>query len=109
MITAPSVPRVVVYEGPRSEALDSSLRTRLLQNLLERGYAVRRVGGPEVSVGDHQTEEPLVLGCFRGQLPEHQGSLPVRLRDITGLALDEILALVVATCTATAPTTGKRW
>jgi NAD-dependent dihydropyrimidine dehydrogenase PreA subunit len=112
--TSHSLARVILYEGPRSEAMDSSLRSRLLQSLLERGHAVRRVGGPEVSVeGPVQAEQPLVLGCFRGQLPGHtndQTSLPVRLRDITGLGLDEILALVDTICTPTAMTTnGKRW
>src|SRR5437660_3958373 len=106
--------RVILYEGPRSEPLELPLRARLLQSLLERGYAVRRVRGHEVSLhSSGQAEEPLILGRFGGQLPEFPEDypdLPVRLRDITGLTLEEIVALVDNLCAPVVmQTNGKRW
>ena len=103
MIETPlSVPRVILYEGPRAEPLECELRNGLLQGLLERGYAVRRIRGPEVSLDcSAQAEEPLILGRFGGRLPEPGNNvldLPVRLRDITGLALEDVLALVETLC-----------
>jgi NAD-dependent dihydropyrimidine dehydrogenase PreA subunit len=112
--TTLAVPRVILYEGPRAEPLEGELRNRLLQSLLERGYAVRRVRGPEVSLdGSAQTEEPLILGRFGGRLPPSKNNdvdLPVRLRDITGLALEDVLVLVETLCAAgTTKANGKRW
>src|SRR5438132_9367948 len=106
--------RVILYEGPRSEPLELPLRARLLQSLLERGYAVRRVRGHEVSLhSSGQAEEPLILGRFGGQLPEFPEDYPdlaVRLRDITGLTLEEIVALVDNLCAPVVmQTNGKRW
>jgi NAD-dependent dihydropyrimidine dehydrogenase PreA subunit len=115
MIESPlSVPRVILYEGPRAEPLECELRNGLLQGLLERGYAVRRVRGPEVSLDSSaQAEEPLILGRFGGRLPEPGNNvldLPVRLRDITGLALEDALALVETLGAAgTTKGNGKRW
>jgi hypothetical protein len=106
------LPRVILYEGPRAEPLEGDLRTRLFQNLLERGFAVRRVRGPEVALDrSAPAEEPLVLGRFGGRLPESRSKdLPVRLRDITGLALDDVLALVETLCAASSTkANGKRW
>jgi NAD-dependent dihydropyrimidine dehydrogenase PreA subunit len=108
------LPRVILYEGPRAEPLESELRTHLLQKLLERGCAVRRVCGSQISLDrTAPAEEPLVLGRFGGRLPEtrhDEPDLPVRLRDITDLGLDDVLALVETQCAAsTTPTNGKRW
>jgi len=108
------LPRVILYEGPRAEPLECELRTHLLQSLLERGFAVRHVRGPQVSLDrSARAEEPLVLGQFGGRLPESRNNdqdLPVRLRDITGLALDNVLDLVETLCAATATkANGKRW
>jgi NAD-dependent dihydropyrimidine dehydrogenase PreA subunit len=108
------LPRVILYEGPRAEPLESELRARLLQKLLERGYAVRRVRNPQISLNrSAQAEDPLVLGRFGGQLSETRNGdqdLPVRLRDITGLTLDEVLDLVETSCAGSTTTAnGKRW
>jgi NAD-dependent dihydropyrimidine dehydrogenase PreA subunit len=111
MIDAKSpLPRVILYEGPRAQPLDGSLRARLLQGLLERGYPVRRVRGPEVSwEGSARPEDSLVLGQFGGGLAEGSSDSPVQLRDVTGLALEEILALVEGTHAPAEKTNGKRW
>jgi NAD-dependent dihydropyrimidine dehydrogenase PreA subunit len=107
-------PRVILYEGPRSQPLDLPLRARLLRDLLERGYVVRNVRGPEVSLQNPgQDREPLILGRFGGQLSESKNddlNLPIRIRDITYLTLEEILALVEDLCApATFQSNGKRW
>ena len=108
------VPRVILYEGPRAEPLGLELRSGLVQKLLERGIAVRRVSRAEVSLDSSTAaEEPLILGRFGGRLPassHDDRELPVRLRDITGLTIEDVLALVDTLCGAlTTKVNGKRW
>ena len=89
------MPRVILYEGPRAEPLEGELRNRLLQTLLERGYAVRRIRGAEVALDrSAPAKQPLIIGNFGGQVPESDDlNLPVRLRDIiTALAVEDVLA-----------------
>ena len=104
-----ALPRVILYEGPRSEPLDAGLRAELMRGLLEKGYAIRNLRGPEVSLAATREDNPLILGRFAGRLPEVV-DLPAQFRDITGLALDEVLAAVEALASpANGKPGGKRW
>ena len=131
MIDIPiSRPRVILYEGPRAEPLDRALRTRLLQILLERGYAVRRVGAAEISLlplpsggegrgegGEEQTElheaadgsGPL-LRNRAGVVKQRAASCRFASWTFGNKSADDVLAMVEALVSQT-PTAanGKRW
>jgi NAD-dependent dihydropyrimidine dehydrogenase PreA subunit len=115
MIDSPvSRPHVVLYEGPRSQPLDAPLRVSLLQNLLERGYPVRRVCGSEIALDqDGQTATTLVLGHFNEPASDSTGNgerVPVRLLDIADKSAADVLAMVEShSIAASPPANGKRW
>ena len=89
--------RVVLYEGEGSRALLSDNRLTLTRSLLERGYAVTRAlrGGRVRGPGAGVT---LVLGDFLDGAPPVADSdaASVRVREISGLAMPEVLSLVEA-------------
>lgn len=92
MIAALLPPRVIVYEGPGAAPLPPAERARLLQALLDRGYAVTLAG-----VGSAATTEAalVVVGCFAGAPPDVTGG-DVAICDITGRSIDEAVADVEA-------------
>lgn len=80
--------RVVLYEGPGSEPIETQHRFRLLQSLLDSGYPVTAVSS-DPSVTSPDAAPLLVLGRFDRRAPEasqdpETGS-PVFFQDITDL------------------------
>lgn len=100
MITHTARPlRIVLYEGRGAIPLPPEARARVLAALLDKGYAVSRVGssgGAAARANDDHTL--LVLGAFEtGQAPEvedAEGRVAIQARDISGLEADGVLSLV---------------
>ena len=90
--------RVVLYEGPGSEAFSDDERFSAMKTLLEKGYAVTRAAGNgAVAPPDHAAL--LVLGKFdNGQAPEtvdHMpDAVPVQFKDVTSQDAAAILKIV---------------
>jgi NAD-dependent dihydropyrimidine dehydrogenase PreA subunit len=106
-----SAPKVLLYEGPAAEPFEPGLRAALLTKLLERGIPVQVVRSPVASgLGERSgAAQQILLGKFADRLPppnfdgdSHSAS------DVTGLSLDEILALVDAQASGDPPG-GRRW
>lgn len=76
-------PRVLLYEGVQSRAIDAGLRRKLVPALLDRGYTVTRVT-QNANLGNLGHTELIVLGVFE-QLPtfDDQGSVvKIHTRDV---------------------------
>ena len=76
--------RTVLYEGPGSTALEPAERSRLLTELLDKGFAVT-----SVRQGTHVNALPrdslLVLGRFTGSPPQLDGGMAVHFQQIAGM------------------------
>jgi Pyruvate/2-oxoacid:ferredoxin oxidoreductase delta subunit len=92
MIASTSSFRVVVYEGPPAAPLAADLRRAILARLLDSGVSVTivRDGGSNETDRDRR-DNPIVLGQFGGDLPAEFGE---RAKDISGMSLEAILALI---------------
>ncbi len=108
-ITRPMV-RVVLYEGTGSRSLVAHLRRELSRTLLERGLAVTRVlpGGHVRPSGSGLL---LVLGRFEQPMPSDivDGDLQVFFRNIEGLELEQVLAVVDTACAAAQLPERPKW
>jgi len=88
-------PRVVVYEGAGASPLSISDRSGLFAALLDHGYAVTRAGAGTADL--LSGEVLIVIGCFDGRPPavgDASGRCDVTVRDVTGLSVAEIVAVV---------------
>jgi Pyruvate/2-oxoacid:ferredoxin oxidoreductase delta subunit len=63
--------RVVLYEGPGTQALDGDRRQKTVQSLLERGFGVTRAGS-ERPVAPADSSPLLVLGLWQDAPPPSQ-------------------------------------
>jgi len=90
--------QVVLYEGKDSTALNDETRLEVLKGLLDRGYAVTRVGEKNGSARRGPLQDRLlVLGNFGGRAPaieDAAGQVDLDARDIAGLDADAVLNLV---------------
>ncbi|HXG46473.1 MAG TPA: ferredoxin family protein [Methylomirabilota bacterium] len=104
--------RVVLYEGRDSTALSTQERFDALSALLERGYAVTRVG-ENGRVAPHDRGAVLVLGRFTGanSFPPHTAAdgSAVQVRDITGMDAARISSEVEATRAALGAVRPGEW
>jgi Pyruvate/2-oxoacid:ferredoxin oxidoreductase delta subunit len=86
--------RVVLYEGPDTQPLDSNDRFTAMMALLERGFSVTRatVGG-NVSPADRTSL--LVLGRFAERIPANQeGDVTVRFQNLDSIEASRVAELV---------------
>jgi Pyruvate/2-oxoacid:ferredoxin oxidoreductase delta subunit len=91
--------RVVLYEGEGSAALPQEQRRELVSALLDRGYAVTRVGQAGTSSAmPHDDRSLLVLGSFEdGTAPTiERGAATgsIEARDVSGMDASAIIELV---------------
>jgi len=88
--------RIVLYEGHGAQPLENSDRFAALTTLLEKGFAVTRVGGEgRVAPADHASL--LVLGRFEGgppQAEETNGQVNVHFQDIAGFDASRVAETV---------------
>lgn len=93
--------RVVIYEGTGSIPLDAAARSKVLSALLDKGYAVTRTTTRGAAAFPHDDRSLLVLGVFPDQkapdLEDVTGQVKIEARDITGLDVASVLALVEET------------
>ena len=93
--------RVVIYEGNGSIPLDAAARSKVLSALLDKGYAVTRTTTKGAAAFPHDDRSLLVLGVFPDQkapdLEDVTGQVKIEARDITGLDVSAVLALVEET------------
>ena len=89
--------RVVLYEGVDSIPLDSQARAKVMAALLDKGYAVTRAAKGSSAI-PHDDRSLLLLGSFPRQtapeIEDASGQVRVEARDITGLDVESIVALV---------------
>jgi Pyruvate/2-oxoacid:ferredoxin oxidoreductase delta subunit len=87
--------RVVLYEGREGQPLMPAERVTLLHGLLEKGYAVSRIGDSAVSAPEGSIL--FVLGRFSGQPPEADGGAGrVRFHNLDGMDLAAVIQAVDA-------------
>ena len=93
--------RVVIYEGNGSIPLDAAARSKVLSALLDKGYAVTRTTTQGSSAFPHDDRSLLVLGVFPDRkapaLEDITGQVKIEARDITGMDVSAVLALVEET------------
>jgi Pyruvate/2-oxoacid:ferredoxin oxidoreductase delta subunit len=105
-----ALPRVILYEGPGAEPLDREWRVELLRELLERGFAVRRVVGREISLAAFdEATSPLVIGRLVVPPASATTRTVLRFRDIAGKSLSEVVELVNSAFADTTSQSSKRW
>ncbi len=89
--------RIVLYEGRGAQPLEAPDRFATLSGLLEKGFAITRVGG-EGRVAPADRTSLLVLGRFDGGKPprmkDAKGQVDLRFQDITGLDASHLLGTV---------------
>lgn len=90
---------VILYEGRGADPLDPKVRFGMMQQLLDRGYQVRRVrsGQRPASPPETGADSLLVLGRFGGATPDLEDADGIRslaVRDVDGLGANEIVELV---------------
>jgi Pyruvate/2-oxoacid:ferredoxin oxidoreductase delta subunit len=80
--------RIILYEGDGAQPLEAADRFATLSGLLEKGFAITRVGG-EGRVAPADRASLLVLGRFDGGQPPRMedaaGQVNLRFQDLTGL------------------------
>src|ERR1043166_6659517 len=80
--------RIVLYEGEGAQPLEATDRFGVLSALLEKGFAVTRVGAG-AAVAPPDRSPLLVLGKFDGRMPpaapDATGNVLIRFHDITDL------------------------
>ncbi len=85
--------RIVLYEGNGAQPLEISDRFAALTALLEKGFAVTRVGG-DGGVAPADRASLLVLGRFdEGRPPQAEdadGQVNIRFQDITGFDVNRV-------------------
>ncbi len=85
--------RIVLYEGNGAQPLEISDRFAALTALLEKGFAVTRVGG-DGDVAPADRASLLVLGRFdEGRPPQAEdadGQVNIRFQDITGFDVNRV-------------------
>ena len=91
--SAPSAPKVVLYEGIGSQPLASDERRALLTLLLDRGYTVSRVVAGEQGT-EPDPERLVVLGKFESDPSAGVPGVAAAKRDITGLSAEAVLQIV---------------
>src|SRR5437879_8301174 len=89
--------RIVFYEGDGAQSLEAQDRFAAMSRLLEKGFAVTRVGGEgRVAPADHASL--LVLGRFEGGRPpqaeETNGQVNIRFQDIAGFDASRVAETV---------------
>ncbi|MCB1229133.1 MAG: ferredoxin family protein [Verrucomicrobiae bacterium] len=91
--------QIILYEGDGAQALAPSERFALISQMLDKGYAVLRVTASES--GSLPTLSPgiplTVIGNFDGSAPDLEdaaGRTGITTHDISGLAVDAVLALI---------------
>ena len=99
-LTTATTLRVVLYEGPDAQPLDSADRFSALTALLEKGFAVTRaVAGGRVA--PHERGSLLVLGKFAGggtlAAEGVSAGTPVCFQDITGFDTNRIAEVTEST------------
>lgn len=111
IIPAPRL-RTVLYEGPGTQPLDSSLRLEILQVLLDQGYAVRVSQVVEPLHHDGACIE-LFLGQFTSDLPstidESGPDGKLFFRDISGMDSTKVWETVEAVCSETGAHKHSEW
>jgi Pyruvate/2-oxoacid:ferredoxin oxidoreductase delta subunit len=99
--------RVILYEGPGSNALSDDDRLTTLATLLERGHAVTRTTGAR-AVSPSDGARTLVLGRFT-HTPEFSGVDDVHVGEIAGLNTAQIADLVETTRSQTGSAKHGEW
>lgn len=101
MVTHKARPlKVVLYEGNGAIPLDADARAKVLMALLDKGYAVTRIGGAAAEVKPTRNDDHtlLLLGAFPDQqapaLEDASGQVQIEARDITGLDAGAVVSLV---------------
>src|SRR5688500_14654440 len=100
MATQPAKPlplRIALYEGAGSTELSSAERGELLKAFLEKGLTVSCIRSG-LAVAPPPAGELLVLGRFAESKPNEAqdagAGVTVRFRDIAGLSVQQVTALV---------------
>lgn len=106
MITHTARPlKVVLYEGRGAIALPAEARAKVMAALLDKGYAVSRIGAVEAGSPAHPPQGDdhtlLVLGAFENRqapmLEDADGRVKIEARDISDLAPESVVTLVEQT------------
>ncbi|TWT36547.1 hypothetical protein KOR34_14530 [Posidoniimonas corsicana] len=108
--TSETIQRVVLYEGRGSQPLEQGVRLDLFSRLLDRGYSVSRVR-PDGALADLGHRELIVLGDFAGEPPQLDAAdgCRVHVRDVSGVAPDEVVPLVEGLCEQTGAGAADGW
>src|SRR5215216_1258826 len=91
--------RIVLYEGPEAETLDTGSRFDLIRTLLERGFGVTRASNDSAKSVSGPDQTPLmVLGRFEGQHPvqreSENGEVSVHFADISNRTPEQVIDAV---------------
>lgn len=104
--------RILLYEGPGSQPLESQQRFQLLRLLLDAGYPVTAVSS-DSSVSNPDAAPLLVLGCFDEQSPgasQDSGTgFTVFFQDITELNPEAIMEAITEVREKTSATKIGEW
>ncbi len=105
--------RVVLYEGQGAIALPAEARLKVMTALLDKGYAVTRASAGGTPAMPHDDRSLLVLGQFPDQtapqIEDVTGQVKIETRDISGLDVEGILALVEKNRGATTMNEPGKW